>query len=271
MLLCGSFQLSLSRPVVMGIVNATPDSFADGGRYLLHEAAIAHAHQLIADGADIIDIGGESTRPGALTISLQQELDRVLPIIEGLPGIAVPISIDTLKPEVMAAAIAAGCSMVNDINALQDAAAMRLVAQNNVAVCLMHKQGEPQTMQQQPRYKNVVAEVSEFLRLRVEACEAAGIEADRMVIDPGFGFGKTVTHNFSMLAHLAEFAEIGVPVLAGLSRKSMLGEVTGQAVAERLPASVAAALIAVQRGAAIVRVHDVRATVDALKVWNAVN
>ena len=271
MLLCGSFQLSLSRPLVMGIVNVTPDSFSDGGLHLACDAAIAHAHQLIAEGADIIDIGGESTRPGAAPVSLQQELDRVLPIIEGLRGIAVPISIDTFKPEVMRAAIAAGCSMVNDVNALQDDAAMHVVAQSAVAVCLMHKQGDVQTMQAQPRYKNVVTEVHQFLRVRVEAAEAAGIANDRIVIDPGFGFGKTDKHNFSLLANLSELAELGVPVLAGLSRKSMLGAATGQAVGQRLPASVAAALIAVQRGAAIVRVHDVRATVDALNVWNAVN
>lgn len=271
MLLCGSFKLSLARPLVMGIVNVTPDSFSDGGLHFSCDAAIAHAHKLIAEGADIIDIGGESTRPGAAPIALQQELARVLPIIESLRGINVPISIDTFKPEVMRAAIAAGCSMVNDINALQDEAAMRAVADSKVAVCLMHKQGDVATMQAAPRYRDVMTEVREFLRTRVEACEAAGIEADRIVIDPGFGFGKTVTHNFSMLANLAEFAEIGVPVLAGLSRKSMLGEVTGQAVEQRLPASIAAALIAVQRGAELLRVHDVRATVDALKVWSAVN
>jgi dihydropteroate synthase len=255
----------------MGIVNATPDSFSDGGLHLTRDAAIVHAKQLIAEGADIIDIGGESTRPGAAPVSLQQELDRVLPIIEGLRGIAVPISIDTFKPEVMRAAMNAGCSMVNDVNALQDQEAMRVVAQSNVAVCLMHKLGDPQTMQSQPRYQNVVADVSAFLRERIAAAEAAGIDIDRIVIDPGFGFGKTVTHNFSLLANLSELAELGVPVLAGLSRKSMLGAVTGQEVGQRLSASVAAALIAVQRGANIVRVHDVRATVDALKVWNAVN
>src|SRR5487761_2452390 len=183
MLLCGSFQLSLARPLVMGIVNATPDSFSDGGLHFSCDAAIAHAHQLIAEGADIIDIGGESTRPGAAAVSVQQELDRVLPILEGLHGITVPISIDTFKPEVMRAAIAAGASMVNDINALQDDAAMRVVAQSKVAVCLMHKQGEPQTMQAQPRYKNVVDEVREFLRERVTACEVSGIDLERLMID----------------------------------------------------------------------------------------
>ena len=271
MFLCGSFQFELSRPLVMGIVNVTPDSFSDGGLHLSRDAAIAHAHQLITEGADIIDIGGESTRPGAAPVSVQQELDRVLPIIEGLRGIGVPISIDTFKPEVMRAAIAAGAQMVNDVNALQDEAAMRVVAQSNVAVCLMHKQGDPKNMQAQPRYQNVLAEVGTFLRERIAAAQEAGIDIDRVVIDPGFGFGKSVAHNFSLLANLAELAELGVPVLAGLSRKSMLGAVTGQEVGERMSASVAAALIAVQRGASIVRVHDVRATVDALKIWYAVN
>jgi len=271
MLICGSYSLSLAHPLVMGIVNVTPDSFSDGGRHVAIDAALAHAHRLIVEGADILDIGGESTRPGAVPVALADELARVIPLIEALRGIAIPISIDTYKPEVMAAAIAAGASMVNDINALQDPAALAVVAAHNVAVCLMHKQGEVQTMQAAPRYRNVVDEVREFLRARVEACEAAGIESDRIVIDPGFGFGKSVAHNFSMLGNLSEFAEIGMPVLAGLSRKSMLGEVTGQPVEQRLSASVAAALIAAQRGAELLRVHDVRATVDVLKIWSVVN
>ncbi len=268
---CGRFHFDLSRPLVMGIVNATPDSFSDGGLYLQHDNALAHAHQLIADGADILDIGGESTRPGARPVSVQEELDRVLPIIEGLRGTSVPISIDTVKPEVMRAAINAGAQMVNDINALQDTAAMEAVASSNAAVCLMHKQGDPQTMQQQPHYKNVVSEISAFLRERIAAAEAAGIQRERVVIDPGFGFGKTLAHNLALLRQLKSLTELGVPLLAGLSRKSMLGALTGQDVSQRLPASVAAALIAVQRGATIVRVHDVRATVDALKIWDAVN
>jgi dihydropteroate synthase len=271
MFLCGSFQFDLSRPLVMGIVNATPDSFSDGGQHLSRDAALAHAHQLIAEGADMIDVGGESTRPGAVPVGVQEELDRVLPIIEGLRGAPVPVSIDTFKPEVMRAAIAAGAQMVNDINALQDAAAMNAVADSDVAVCLMHKQGDPQTMQQQPQYQNVVAEVSAFLRERIAAARAAGIQRERIVIDPGFGFGKTLAHNLTLLRELKKLAELGVPVLAGLSRKSMLGALTGQDVGQRLPASVAAALIAVQHGASIVRVHDVGATVDALKILNAVN
>lgn len=267
---CGNFQLNLSRPLVMGIINVTPDSFSDGGKHQLCDAALAYAQHLIAEGADLLDIGGESTRPGARPVRVQEELDRVLPIIEGLRGASVPISIDTNKPEVMQAAIAAGAQMVNDINALQDAAAMHAVAASNVAVCLMHKQGDPQTMQTQPHYQSVVAEVCEFLRERIAAAEAAGILRNRIVIDPGFGFGKTLEHNLTLLRELKKLTELDVPVLAGLSRKSMLGALTGQDVTQRLPASIAAALIAVQRGAAIVRVHDVQATVDALKILNAV-
>lgn len=268
---CGQFRLDLSRPLVMGIVNVTPDSFSDGGQHLQREAALAHARQLIAEGADIIDIGGESTRPGAQPVGLQEELDRVLPIIEGLRGAPVPVSIDTCKPQVMQAAIPAGVQMVNDINALQDAAAMQAVAASDVAVCLMHKQGDPQTMQTQPQYSDVVAEVEEFLRGRIAAAEAAGIGRERIVIDPGFGFGKTLEHNLDLLRQLDRLRELGAPLLAGLSRKAMLGALTGQNVEHRVSASVAAALIAVQRGAAIVRVHDVREKVDALKIWNAVN
>ncbi len=268
---CGKFILDLSRPLVMGIVNVTPDSFSDGGHHLQRDAALAHAQQLIAGGADIIDIGGESTRPGAQPVSIQEELDRVLPIIEGLRGAPVPISIDTCKPVVMHAAIDAGVSMANDVNALLAEGALQAVAQSAVAVCLMHKQGDPHTMQLQPHYQNVVNEVCSFLRERIAAAEAAGIARERIVIDPGFGFGKTLAHNLDLLRQLDGLCELGVPVLAGLSRKSMLGALTGQGVGDRMPASLAAALIAVQRGAAIVRVHDVRATVDALKIWNAVN
>ena len=268
---CGQFHLDLAHPKVMGIVNVTPDSFSDGGRYASSAAAIEHAQQLIADGADLLDIGGESTRPGAAEVSEQEELDRVLPVIEGLRDIAVPLSIDTCKPSVMRAAIKAGASLVNDVNALQAKDALQAVADSDAAVCLMHKQGTPQTMQQQPRYADVVAEVSGFLRERIAAAETAGIARARIVIDPGFGFGKALTHNLDLLRHLEALRALGVPVLAGLSRKSMLGALTGRAVDDRVAASVAAALLAVQRGAAIVRVHDVRETVDALKVLMAVN
>jgi dihydropteroate synthase len=270
MFICGSFQFDLSRPLVMGILNVTPDSFSDGGEHYQRDAAIAHAHVLIAEGADIIDIGGESTRPGAQPVSVQQELDRVLPVIEGLRDCAVPISIDTFKPDVMRQALLAGASMINDINALQDEAAMKVVATSCAGVCLMHKQGNPQTMQSQPQYLDVVGEVIEFLHARICAAEKAGIAHGRIAIDPGFGFGKTVAHNIALLRELNKFTRLGVPVLAGLSRKSMLGVLTGQDADQRMPASVAAALIAVQRGANIIRVHDVRATVDTLKIWEAV-
>lgn len=268
MLVCGQYHFHLSRPLVMGIVNVTPDSFSDGGLYGKPDAAIAHAWQLIQQGADIIDIGGESTRPGAEPVSIQQELDRVLPVIEALSG--VPVSIDTFKPEVMQAAIGSGVCMVNDINALQEVAALNFVTNSNVAVCLMHKQGSPQSMQLQPEYRDVLAEVADFLRLRIAAAEAAGIDRQRIVIDPGFGFGKMLAHNLSLLRELNTFKKLGVPILAGLSRKSMLGALTGQEPAQRMPASITAALIAVQRGASIVRVHDVSATVDALKIWQAI-
>ena len=271
MLHCGSYRLDLTRPLVMGIVNVTPDSFSDGGRHLLRDAAIFHAHQLISEGADILDIGGESSRPGAVAVSVQQELDRVLPVIEGLRDAGVPLSIDTCKAEVMHSALAAGVSMVNDINALQQPAALAAVVASNAAVCLMHKQGQPQSMQNEPNYQNVLLEIRDFLRSRVAVIEAAGVKRDRIVIDPGFGFGKTVAHNLLLLGKLHDFTELSVPLLAGLSRKSMLGKLTGREVEDRLPASLAAALIAVQRGANIVRVHDVQATCDVLKIWNAVN
>lgn len=268
---CGSFRLDLSRPLVMGIVNVTPDSFSDGGRHLLHDSAIAHAQQLIAEGADILDIGGESTRPGAQMVSFQQELDRVLPVIEGLRGVAVPLSIDTCKAEVMRAALAAGIHMVNDIDALQQPEALAAVVASDAAVCLMHKQGQPQTMQFEPHYQDVLLEVMDFLRARITAAETVGVARNRIVVDPGFGFGKTLAHNLTLLRNLDKFSVLGVPLLAGLSRKSMLGALTGRDIGHRESASVAAALIAVQRGAGIVRVHDVRATCDALKIWNAVN
>lgn len=255
----------------MGIVNVTPDSFFDGGQHLQRDAALAHSAQLIIDGADIIDIGGESTRPGAQAVSLQQELDRVMPIIEGLHGAPIPISIDTCKPQVMHAAISAGVHMVNDICALQDEKAMKEAAACNVAVCLMHMQGNPQTMQVQPHYQDVVAEVCEFLRERIVAAKSFGIRSERIVVDPGFGFGKTLEHNIDLLRGLKNLTKLGAPLLVGLSRKSMLGAMTGRKVGCRMAASVAAALIAVQRGASIVRVHDVKEMVDALKIWNATN
>jgi dihydropteroate synthase len=226
---------------------------------------------LIDEGADLLDIGGESTRPGAAPVGVDEELHRVMPVIEGLRGAPVPLSIDSCKPEVISAALDAGASMVNDIDALQQPEAMAAVAAGDAAVCLMHKQGTPQTMQIEPQYRDVVSEVRQFLSERIAAAEAANIPRVRIVADPGFGFGKTLVHNLDLLRNLDRFAELGVPLLAGLSRKSMLGAITGEDVDHRLHASVAAALLAVQRGAAIVRVHDVRETVAALKVWNAVN
>lgn len=269
-LVCGKYALSLERPLVMGIVNVTPDSFSDGGKFQDSRAAIMHARQMVEDGADLLDIGGESTRPGARAASLSEELDRVLPIIEALASIGVPISIDTQKPEVMRAALSKGASMVNDVNALQAPGALEVVASSNAGVCLMHKQGSPETMQQQPDYQDVMGDVREFLADRANAVMTTGVKPERIVIDPGFGFGKTVAHNLTLLRNLYHFHELGFPVLAGLSRKSTLGAITGREVHERMAASIAAALIAVQKGAKILRVHDVRETVDALKVLDAV-
>jgi dihydropteroate synthase len=271
MLHCGKFKLELSRPLIMGVVNVTPDSFSDGGCHLDGGAALAHAQRLIEEGADLLDIGGESTRPGAAPVDAQQELDRVLPVLEGLRDAPVPLSVDTRKAEVMRAALAAGASMVNDINALREPEALAAVAASDAAVCLMHMQGDPESMQFEPHYQDVMSEVMTFLRMRIALAQAAGIARERIVIDPGFGFGKTLAHNIALLRGLEAFAGLGVPVLAGLSRKSMLGAITGQPVEQRLAASVAAALLAVQHGAKIIRVHDVRATVDALKVWSAVD
>jgi dihydropteroate synthase len=268
---CGNFQFDLYRPLVMGIINVTPDSFSDGGLHAIRDDALGHADQLIADGVDILDIGGESTRPGALPVSTQQELDRVMPVLERLRGAPVAVSVDTSKPEVMRAAIAAGADMINDINALQDASAMDAVSRSAVAVCLMHKQGDPQTMQAQPHYEHVVNDVTAFLGDRALAAVAAGIAPERIAIDPGFGFGKTLMHNLDLLRGLDTLAALRFPILAGLSRKSMLGAITGRDVGDRVAASVAAAILAVQRGANIVRVHDVRETVDALRILQAAN
>jgi len=268
---CGKFQLDLSRPHVMGIVNITPDSFSDGGRYASTEKAIAHAMQLVADGADILDIGGESTRPGATPVSLEEELSRVIPVIEELVGKAgIAISIDTYKPEVMRQAILAGVDIVNDVRALQEPGALEIVAQSNAGVCLMHMKGTPQTMQIEPVYDDVVAEVTDFLQERLLAAESAGIAADRIVLDPGFGFGKRTAHNLALLQDLAAIKALGRPLLVGLSRKSVLGQLLGNDVDERLHASIAASVISVMKGASIVRVHDVKATADALKVVAAV-
>ena len=269
-LACGRHTLDLSVPRVMGILNVTPDSFYDGARYADTASAVAHAKQMAVDGADLIDVGGESTRPGAMPVPEAEELRRVVPVIEALAADGLVVSADTRRPAVMRAAIAAGAAMVNDVGALTTTGALDAVAGTNVAVCLVHMQGEPGTMQQAPRYGDVVAEVREFLAARVRACEEASIARERIVVDPGFGFGKTLAHNLELLRALPQIAAAGYPVLAGLSRKSSLGTITGRPVLERMPASVAAALAAVSRGASMVRVHDVRETVDALKVWLAI-
>ncbi len=265
----GKFLLDLSHPLVMGIVNVTPDSFSDGGKFLVRNNAIAHARRLINDGADIVDIGGESTRPGAAAASLQEELDRVMPVLETMIADGFPVSIDTQKTPVMVSAINAGAAMINDVNALLSDGAVNACAASNVAICLMHRQGAPATMQAAPSYQDVVAEVTAFLALRSKACLDAGIAVDRIVIDPGFGFGKTPEHNFKLLCELKSLVALGYPVLTGFSRKASLGIVTGRETDDRLAASIVAAVLCAQNGATILRVHDVRETVDALKVLKA--
>jgi dihydropteroate synthase len=259
-----------SRPLVMGILNITPDSFSDGGHFFSLDHALTHAEQMIADGVDIIDIGGESSRPGAERLSIEEELRRVMPVIYALRDCGKPISVDTCKPEVMREAIAAGADMINDINGFRAPGALSAVKDGDCALCIMHMLNDPQTMQLQPAYDDVVGEITAFLRERAAAMEEAGIECRRLCIDPGFGFGKTLDHNLALLRSLGEMQQtIGLPLLAGLSRKSMLGAITGKPVERRLAGSIAAAIIAAEQGAAIVRVHDVAETVDALKVWRA--
>jgi len=268
-LIAGKFRLAFDRPLVMGIVNVTPDSFSDGGQHASSGAAIAHAWRLIEEGADILDIGGESSRPGARPVSADEELARVMPVIAALRDANLPLSIDTAKPEVMRAALDAGAAMINDIEALQHADALAVVARSDAAVCLMHMQGNPRTMQAAPSYRDVVGEVGDFLRGRARAVLEAGIPRERIVLDPGFGFGKTAEHNLILMRRFGELTALGFPLLAGLSRKAMLGAITGRTTGERVHASVAAALIIAQHGAAILRVHDVAATRDALAVWMA--
>jgi dihydropteroate synthase len=262
------FQIDLSKPRVMAIVNATPDSFSDGGRSA-HQA-LAHAEVLLREGADILDIGGESSRPGAPAVSVDDELARVLPVLRGALQMGVPVSVDTCKPEVMRAALDLGVDIVNDILALQAAGALDAVASHpNCGVCLMHMQGEPRSMQRDPQYVDVVQSVRDFLAVRTQALRLLGVKADRIVLDPGIGFGKTLEHNFSLIKGQRVLLDLGYPVLAGWSRKSSIGTVTGRPVGERMHGSVAAALAAVQCGARVIRVHDVAATVDALAVWRA--
>jgi dihydropteroate synthase len=253
----------------MGVVNITPDSFSDGGRFLDPGAAVSHAHRLADEGADILDLGAESTRPGAAPVSEEEELARILPVLEKISSLEKPVSVDTRRPSVMRAVLAAGASMINDIQALAAPGALEAVAASSCAVCLMHMKGEPATMQQDPRYDDVVADVRSFLGEAVTRTKAAGIAAARIVIDPGFGFGKTAAHNLQLLRRLDALSSLGVPVLAGLSRKSTIGRLTGCPVEERLAGSLALALLALERGAKILRVHDVKETVDVVAVWEA--
>lgn len=268
---CAYSQLDLSAPIIMGILNVTPDSFSDGGRYHSLDAALQQAETMIKEGAAIIDVGGESTRPGAVAVSMQQELDRVLPVITALKqNFSTTISVDTRQPEVMRAAIAAGAGFINDVDALQNEQALKIVAASKAAVCLMHKQGEPATMQLKPHYEDVVVEVNDFLAMRITSAVAAGISRDRIVIDPGFGFGKNLTHNLQLLKYLDRLQKLKQPVLVGLSRKAMIGNVLGLPVERRLYGSLALAVLAIAGGASIIRTHDVAATLETVKMANAV-
>lgn len=267
---CRSRLLTLEDPVIMGVLNVTPDSFSDGGRFLDPAAALAAARQMVADGARILDVGGESTRPGATPPPLAEEIRRVVPVVRAIAAeLDVVISVDTSRAEVIEAAVAAGAHFINDIRGLKDPAALAAAARAGVAVCVMHMQGEPATMQNDPVYGDVVAEVREWLLARVAACRAAGIAADAIAVDPGFGFGKNAEHNLALFRSLEGFTTLGVPLLVGLSRKSLVGQLTGRPVASRLAGSIALAALAAERGAAIVRAHDVAATVDAVRVGAA--
>jgi dihydropteroate synthase len=264
---CGRFDLPLDRPLIMGVVNVTPDSFSDGGDYREPRAAVARARAMIGEGADLVDVGGESSRPGAAPVTEAEELERVLPVVRALDDI--PVSVDTRRPGVMRAALGAGASMINDIEALAAPGALEAVAASGCGVCLMHKQGDPATMQDEPRYGDVLGEVRDYLAQRIAACEAAGIGRSRIAVDPGFGFGKTDQHNLSLLRRLPDLAVLGVPLLVGWSRKSSLGRITGRAAGERLASSLAAALLALLGGARILRVHDVKETRDVVLFWQA--
>ncbi len=269
---CAGKNLDLSRPCVMGILNITPDSFSDGGDFLPLDAALAQARRMVAEGADIIDVGGESTRPGARPVSTQEEMDRVVPLIQQFAEeLSVPISIDTSKADVMREAVASGAGLVNDVCALQEEGALAAAVETSVPICLMHTKGKPRTMQDEPRYDDVTLEVKQFLSQRVAACEVAGIPKERLLLDPGFGFGKTLEQNLRLLRELGKFSDLEIPLLVGISRKSMIGALLGEApVAQRLYGSLAAAVMAAEKGAAIIRVHDVKPTADALRVVTAV-
>ncbi len=265
------FSMSLERPIIMGILNVTPDSFSDGGLFANKQQALIKAQQMIVEGVDILDVGGESTRPGAAKVSEQQELDRVIPLIEALKGFDCPISVDTRKPKVMKEALGAGVSMINDVTALESEESIKIVAEADVPVCLMHMRGLPQTMQQSPTYENIVDEVIEFLIERAKIAQGLGVKQQNIVLDPGFGFGKTLAHNVALFKSLDRLVEKGYPVLVGLSRKSMLGEITGKNVTDRMPASITSAMLAVQAGVKILRVHDVSETKDMLRVLDALD
>jgi len=270
-LVLGQQRLDLSQPRVMGVLNRTPDSFSDGGRFTGLDAALAQVERMLHEGADIVDVGGESTRPGAAEVGIQEELERVVPLIERIhQTFGAPISVDTSKPEVMRSAVTAGATMINDVYALRRPGALEAAAASGAALCLMHMQGEPRTMQKDPHYGDVTQEVRGFLEDRARAAQAAGVPRERIVLDPGFGFGKNLEHNLTLLRRLPEIAALGYPLLVGLSRKSMIGTLLGgKPVEERMQGSVAAAVIAVQNGASIVRVHDVASTVEALKIASA--
>ena len=255
---------------MLGIVNVTPNSFSDGGKFIERPRAIEHAFRLAEEGADLVDVGGESTRPGAQPVPAGEELDRVMPVVEALVAKGVAVSVDTMKPEVMRAAIDAGCAVVNDVNAFRAPGAIEAVARGKVGVIAMHMQGTPSTMQQAPHYDDVVAEVASYLHERARALEAGGVDHDAIVLDPGFGFGKTLEHNVALFRAMPALTQMGYPILAGVSRKRMIGEITGRPLEERVAGSVAAALLAVQNGARLVRVHDVKETIDALRVWRAI-
>jgi dihydropteroate synthase len=270
LLQCGRFELRLDRPLLMGILNLTADSFSDGGRFGEPAVAIAAARRMVAEGTDILDIGAESTRPGAVSVPADEELRRLLPVIEALVDCGVPLSVDTRKPAVMRAVLAAGADMINDVAGFTAEGAIEAVAHASCALCVMHMLGEPATMQQAPVYEDVVSEVEDFLRERLEALRAAGVSRSRIVVDPGIGFGKTAAHNLQLIAALDELGALGQPILAGVSRKSLIGELTGRPVQMRLAGSLAAALAAVARGARLIRVHDIAETRDALLVWQAI-
>lgn len=268
---CGRFEFSLERPILMGIVNVTPDSFSDGGQHDQTDAAIAHARHLVSQGAQILDIGGESTRPGAASVTLELELARVMPVLDALKDSGAAVSIDTCKPEVMQAALAAGADIINDVTGMRDPRARAVIAQHSsCGVCVMHMQGEPRTMQQNPHYDDVVREVHQALLQQVQALESAGVDRSRISVDPGLGFGKTVAQNYQLVAELETIASSGYPVVFGASRKSMLGAITGRPVDQRLAGSIAAALAGVAHGAKVLRVHDVGETRDALMIWQSV-